>query len=98
MEWNPKWRQSTRELEGISWRYWRTFWRTLSIHFTAAEVNTTPRQETWHVELFVNDKRQRKVEGLDEKGKCKGRSNVIVHRNGKGITLLYLFIDKLSIG
>jgi len=60
----------------------------LGIHFTEAEVNTTPRQETRYVELLVNDKRQRKFEGLDERGKRKLRSNVIVNRNGKGITLL----------
>ena len=60
----------------------------LGIHFTEAEVNTTPRQETRYVELFVNDKRQRKVKGLDKREKCKLRLNVIVNQNGKDITLL----------
>jgi len=60
----------------------------LGIHFTEVEVNTTPRQETRYVELFVNDKRQRKVKGLDKREKCKLRLNVIVNRNGKDITLL----------
>jgi len=63
----------------------------------AVEVNATPGQETQHVELFVNDERQRKVEGLHARAECKLRSNIIVSQNGKGITLLYRFIDKLSI-
>ena len=43
----------------------------------------------------LNDKRQRKVEGLDQKGKWKLRSNVIVSQNGKGITSLYSFLNYL---